>query len=63
MRVEEGLEVRPDRWLVWSAYAFGHAHFPAFALDVLEIAVGFLVFLYLVVHYLSQLNAVIFSLF
>ena len=62
VRVGEDLEVRPNRWLGWSAYVFGHAHFPAFALDVSEVAVGFLVFLYLV-HYLSQLNAVIFSLF
>ena len=55
--------------LRWSAHPLGgvlcrgHAQCPAFAPGSSEVAVGFLVFLYLVVHNLPQLPiyAVIFS--
>ena len=61
--------VRPEGWLKGSALHFGgvvcrgHARYPAFAPSSSEVAVGFLVFLYLVVHNLPKLhmNAVIFS--
>ena len=61
--------VGPERWLRWSAHPFGgavcrgHARYPAFASGSSEVAAGFLVFLYLVVHNLPQLymHAVIFS--
>ena len=65
---------RQEGWLRWSAHPFGggvcrgHAQYPAFAPHALflgssEVAVGFLVFLYLVVHSLPQLHThtVIFS--
>ena len=61
--------VGPEGWLRWSAHPLGgvvcsgHAQCPAFAPGSSEVAVGFLVFLYLAVHYLPQLRmyAVIFS--
>ena len=61
--------VGPEGWLRWSAHPLGgvecrgHAQCPAFAPGSSEVAVGFLVFLYLVVHYLPQLHmpTVIFS--
>ena len=61
--------VRSEGWLRWSAQPFGgaecrgHAQCPAFAPSSSEVAVGFLVFLYLVVHNLPQLDmhTVIFS--
>ena len=61
--------VGQERWLRWSAPPFGgvesrgHAQYPAFAPASSEVAVGFLVFLYLVVHNLSHLHiyTVIFS--
>ena len=54
---------------MWSAHPLGgavcrgHEQYPAFAPDSSEVAVGFLVFSYLVVHNLPQLRmyAVIFS--
>ena len=57
-----------EGWLRCFAHTFGgvecrgHAQYPAFALGSSEVAVGFLVFLYLV-HNLPQLcmHAVIFS--
>ena len=63
------MSVRLEGWLRWSAHLLGGAvcrnyvQYPDFALDTSEVAVGFLVFLYLVVHNLPQLHmhAVIFS--
>ena len=71
-----GVRVEVDTWvgsewrLRWSAYPLGGAvcsyltQYPAFAPDTSEVAVGFLVFLYLIVHNLPQwgVGAVIFSL-
>ena len=50
-----------EAWLWWFAppsgggVCRGHAQYPAFAPSSSEVAVGFLVFLYLVVHNLPQL--------
>ena len=63
-----GPGVRPEGWLRWSAHPLGgavcrdHVQDPAFAPDNSEVAVGFLLYLYLV-HNLPQLcrRAVIFS--
>ena len=61
-----GLEGRRLRWAahpLGGVVCRGHAQCPAFAPGSSEVAVGFLVFLYLVVHNLPQLPiyAVIFS--
>ena len=69
MRVGAGPGVEMEGWLGWSAHPLGdavcrdHVPHPAFAPDTSEVAVGLLVFLYLVVHNLPQLGleAVIFS--
>ena len=51
-----------EGWLRWSAHPFGgavcreHAQDPAFTPGSSELAVGFSVFLYLVVHNLPQLH-------
>ena len=56
MRVGAGPGVRPEAWLRWSAHPLGgvvcrgHARYPAFAPSSSELAVGFLVSLYLLVH-------------
>ena len=64
-----GPGLRREGWLGWCAHPLGgavcrdHAWYPAFAPDTPEVAVGFWVFLYLIVHNLPQLrmHAVIFS--
>ena len=69
MRVGVDLWVGSEAWLRWSAHPLGgavcrvHGLYSAFAPSSSEVAVGFLVFLYLVVHNLPQLGleAVIFS--
>ena len=62
VRIGAGPGVRLEVWLKWSAHPFGGIE-PAFALYSSEVAVGLLVFLYLVVHNLPQLymHTVIFS--
>ena len=69
MRVGAGPGLRLEGWLRWSAHPLGGVvcrepvQYSAFAPDPSEVAVGFLVFLYLVVQNLPQLrmHAVIFS--
>ena len=69
MRIGARPGVGPEGWPGWSAHPLGgavcrgHAQSPAFAPDTSEVAVGFLLFLYLVVPSLPQLGmrAVIFS--
>ena len=61
--------VGPEGWLRWSAHPFGgvgcrrHVQYATFAPGSSEVTVGFLVFLYLVVHNLPQLcmHTVMFS--
>ena len=54
-------EVRLEWWLRWSAHPHGgaecrdHEQYPAFAPSCSEVAIGFLVFVYLAVHILPQL--------
>ena len=69
VRVGAGPGVRPEGWLRWCAHPSsdamcrGHVQYPAFAPGSSEVAVGFLVFSYVLAHNFPQLHmgTVIFS--